>query len=148
MRSDEGSRNKEQGYTLLEMLLVFMLIAGAGFVLFVKLPVNLNKERLELAATQLLADIRDTRQAALAENTWYSIKFYSQTGDQHYQVFRQGTRVKDVYFKDGIKFCGSPTDLSFNAMGRGVGSTIVLTNPKGERKNVVVAPVGMRIREE
>jgi Type II secretory pathway, pseudopilin PulG len=148
MRSKEQERDKEQGFTLLEMLLVFILIAGSGFVLLVKLPVNLEKEHLVLASTQLLADIRDTRQAALSENSWYSIKFYYQSGDQHYQVFRQGTKVKDVFFKDGIRFLGSPTNLSFNAMGRGVGSTIVLTNSRGERRNIVVAPVGMRIREE
>lgn len=148
MKSFERVREKELGFTLLEMLLVFILIAGSGFVLFVKIPVNLDKERLDLTSTQLIVDIRDTRQAALAENNWYSIKFYYQTGDQHYQIFRQGTKVKEVYLKDGIRFLGSPKDLTFNAVGRGVGSTIVLTNSKGERKSVVVAPVGMRIREE
>lgn len=148
MKSEEQVRDNDQGFTLLEMLLVFILIAGSGFMLFVKLPVNLDKERLDLAATQLLEDIRDTRQAALAENNWYSIKFYYQTGDQHYQIFCQGTRVKEVYLKDGIQFFGSPKDLSFSAVGRGAGSTLVLTNSKGEHKSIIVAPVGMRIREE
>ncbi|MDP4128037.1 MAG: prepilin-type cleavage/methylation domain-containing protein, partial [Bacillota bacterium] len=138
MTINELKRGNELGFTLLEMLLVFILIAGSGFVLLVKLPVNLEKEHLTFAATQLLEDIRETRQAALAENNWYTIKFYYQTGDQHYQIFRQGTRVKDVYFKDGIQFFGSPKDLTFNALGRSVGSTIVLTNSKGERRSIIV----------
>lgn len=141
-------RAKDLGFTLLEILLVFTLLAGAGFVLLVKLPVNINQERLALAATQLLVDIRDTRQAAIAENNWYAVKFYCQSSEQHYQIFRQGTKMNDVYLKDGIRFLGSPQDLTFNAMGRSTGTTIVLSSPKGERKSIVVAPVGMRIREE
>lgn len=133
---------------MLEMMLVLILLSGAGFVLLIKLPINLDRDRLTFATTQLLEEIRDVRQAALAENNWYTVKFYDQAGDHHYQIFRQGTRVKDVYFKDGIQFFGSPQDLTFNALGRGVGSTIVLTNSKGERRRVIVAPVGMRIRED
>ncbi|MDP4161223.1 MAG: prepilin-type cleavage/methylation domain-containing protein, partial [Bacillota bacterium] len=71
MTINELKRGNELGFTLLEMLLVFILIAGSGFVLLVKLPVNLEKEHLTFAATQLLEDIRETRQAALAENNWY-----------------------------------------------------------------------------
>ncbi|KGP76003.1 prepilin cleavage protein [Desulfosporosinus sp. Tol-M] len=145
-------RIKERGYTLLEMLLVLILISGAGFVLLVKLPIHFEQQHLDLASTQLLEEIRDVRQAALAENNWYAMKFYYQPGDHHYQIFRQGTRVKDVYLKDGIEFIGAPGDkdgkITFNAAGRSVGTTITLTNSSGERKSVVVAPVGMRIREK
>ena len=148
MKRDRRARGIDRGFTLLEMLLVFVLSAGTGFVLLIKVPVNLEKERLAIEATQLLEDIRDTRQAALAENTWYSIKFYYQAGDQHYQIFRQGTRIKDVYYKEGIQLFGGPQEVSFNAMGRGGGSTIILTNSKGEHRSIIVAPVGMRIREE
>ncbi|OLN32226.1 prepilin-type N-terminal cleavage/methylation domain-containing protein [Desulfosporosinus metallidurans] len=148
MKRDERARGNDRGFTLLEMLLVLVLLAGSGFVLLIKLPVNLEKERLTFATTQLLEDIRDTRQAALAENNWYSIKFYYQIGDQHYQIFRQGTRVKDVYYKEGIQLFGGPKELSFSAIGRGVGATIILTNSKGERRSIIVAPVGMRIREK
>ena len=139
-------QGEDFGFTLLEMILVLMLFAGASFVLLIKIPLNFENERLALATTQLLAEIRDARQAAIAENNWYSVKFYHQT-DHHYQIFKQGTRVKDVYFKDGIQFLGSPQDLEFNASGRSVGSTIILTTPSGKRRSVIVAPVGMRIRE-
>jgi len=141
-------RRKERGFTLLEMLLVLILLSGAGFVLLVKLPIHMEKERLTFATTQLLEEIRDTRQAALAENNWYEIKFYFQDGDHSYKIFRQGTRVKELHLKDGIQFLGQPVNLIFNASGRSVGTTIVLTNPSGEQRRVVVAPVGMRIREE
>jgi len=138
----------ERGFTLVELLLVLILLSGAGFVLLIKLPINFAQQHLDLASTQLLEEIRDVRQAALAENNWYQVKFYLQNGDNHYQIFRQGTRLKDVHLKDGIQFVGQPTDLMFNATGRSVGTTIVLTNSAGERRSVVIAPVGMRIREK
>ncbi|MFZ3132168.1 MAG: prepilin-type N-terminal cleavage/methylation domain-containing protein [Desulfosporosinus sp.] len=141
-------RGKDRGFTLLEMLLVLILLSGAGFVLLIKLPMDFEKERLAFATTQLLEEIRDVRQAALAENNWYEVKFYLQDGDHNYKIFRQGTRVKDVHFMAGIQFVGQPGNLIFNASGRSVGTTITLTNSSGERKSVVVAPVGMRIREK
>lgn len=142
------ARGHDRGFTLLELLLVLILLSGAGFVLLIKLPIHLEKERLAFATTQLLEEIRDARQTALAENNWYEVKFYLQDGDHNYKIFRQGTRVKDVHFKDGIQFVGQPGNLIFNASGRSVGTTIVLTNPSGERRSIVVAPVGMRIREK
>ncbi|SDH91937.1 prepilin-type N-terminal cleavage/methylation domain-containing protein [Desulfosporosinus hippei] len=141
-------RGREQGFTLLEILLVLILLAGSGFYLLIKLPINFERQHLTFQATQLLEDIRDTRQAAMAENNWYAVKFYYQAGDHHYQIFKQGKLIKNVYFKDGISFLGSPGDLTFNALGRSVGTTITLTNSLGEQKSVIVAPVGMRIREK
>ena len=146
MRSSLNAR--EKGYTLLEMLLVLVLLSGAGFVLLIKLPVNYANEHLAFASTQLLEEIRDTRQAALAENTWYQIKFYAQTADHHYRIFRQGTMIKDVYLQDRIRFLGQPSNLLFNSSGRSAGTTIILTSPSGRQKSIVVAPVGMRIREK
>jgi len=137
----------DRGFTLLEMLLVLILLAGSGFYLLIKLPVNFEKQRLAFESTKLLEEIRDARQAALAENNWYAVKFYY-TGDHHYQIFRQGKMMKNVYLEDGIEFFGSPQDLTFNAMGRSVGTTITLTNSLGEQRSVIVAPVGMRIREK
>jgi len=139
-------RRSDLGFTLLELLLVLILLAGAGFVLLIKLPINLEKERLAFATTQLLEELRDVRQTAMAENNWYEVKFYIPEGDHSYKIFRQGTRVKDIHLKD-IEFVGQPANLTFNALGRSVGTTITLTSPSGEQRSVVVAPVGMRIRE-
>ncbi|EHQ88067.1 hypothetical protein [Desulfosporosinus youngiae] len=140
------------GFTLLEILLVVILLAGSGFYLLIKLPVNFEKQRLAFESTKLLEEIRDARQAAMAENNWYAVKFYCQSGDHHYQIFKQGKMMKNIYLDDGIQFVGQPGDakgeLRFNALGRSAGTTITLKNSLGERKSVVVAPVGMRIREK
>lgn len=139
--------DKEYGFTLLEMLLVLTLLAGAGYALLVKLPNRWEQDRLSLVITQLLEEIRDARQAALAENDWYQVKFYTQ-GEHHYQIFKEGTRIKDISLLKGIRFLGQPDNLLFNASGRSAGTTIILTNSFGECRSVVVAPVGMRIREK
>jgi len=141
-------RGKDRGYTLLEMLLVLILLSGAGFVLLIKLPVNFEQQRLAFATTQLLGEIRDVRQAALAENNWYEVKFFVQNGDNYIKIYRQATKVKEVHFKDGVQFVGKPSDFKFNDSGRSEGKTIVLTNASGQQKSVVIAPVGMRIREK
>ncbi|HWQ89359.1 MAG TPA: prepilin-type N-terminal cleavage/methylation domain-containing protein, partial [Desulfitobacteriaceae bacterium] len=65
-----------QGFTLLELTLVLAILAGSGFFLFIKLPLHLQSQSLSLTSARLLTELRDTRQAALAENTWYQIKFY------------------------------------------------------------------------
>lgn len=140
--------HSERGFTLLEALLVLVLMVGTGFVLLIKLPVHLESDRLALASTQLLGDIRDVRQAAMAENVWYQMKFYRSPGDHYYQIFREGTRVKEIHFRDGIEFLGQPENILFNASGRSAGTTIYLINSLGEQKGIVVAPVGMRIREK
>ena len=142
-------RSRERGFTLLEIMLVLILLSGAGFVLLIKLPIHLEKERLTFATTQLLEEVRDTRQAALAENNWYEIVFYTPDGDNNYRIFRQGTRVKEIHLTNGIKFVGQPVPVRFLANGQTPkGATIVLTNPSGEQRSVVIAPVGMRIREK
>lgn len=141
-------RTDDRGFTLLEMLLVLILVASSGFYLLIKLPINFERQRLAFQSTQLLEEIREARQAALAENNWYAVKFYAQAGDPYYQILKQSKIMKKVYLEEGIEFLGSPEDLIFNAAGKSVGATITLTNSSGEQKSVIVAPVSMRIREK
>ncbi|MHB1653757.1 MAG: prepilin-type N-terminal cleavage/methylation domain-containing protein [Desulfitobacteriaceae bacterium] len=137
----------QRGFTLLEVLLVLTILGGAGFALAVKLPLDFQVQRLNLTSTQLLSDLRDARQAAMAENTWYQVKFF--TYERTYRILRQGTKVKDVPLPEGIKFLNTPQDLTFNAVGNPIpGMTISLVNQKGQKRNVIVAPVAGRIREE
>lgn len=138
---------QSKGVTLLELLLVLAILAGSGFALSVKLPANLQNQRLNISSTLLLEDLRDTRQAAMAENTWYSFKFFQQ--DRFYRISRQGVKVRDVRLQDGVMLLNTPPDLIFNAEGTpSVGLTILLGTSGGDTKKVIVAPVNGRIREE
>lgn len=136
-----------RGLTLLEVLLALAILGGAGFALAIKLPLDFQAKRLELTATVLLSDLRDARQAAMAENTWYQVKFFRY--DKYYRILKQGTKVKDVPLQEGINFYNTLPDLTFNAVGNPIpGMTISLVNQKGQKRNVIVAPVTGRIREE
>ncbi|MFZ3102811.1 MAG: prepilin-type N-terminal cleavage/methylation domain-containing protein [Desulfitobacteriaceae bacterium] len=141
------SKRQVQGFTLLELLLVLAILAGAGFVLIIKLPVQAQSQSLTLTSTQLLAEIRDARQAAMSENTWYQVKFYYEP--KYYRIMRQGVLVKQIELEKGIVFGNKPPDLTFSATGTpSVGMTILLETAAGEQKKVIVAPVTGRIREE
>lgn len=135
------------GMTLLEVLLVLVILAGAGFTLAVKIPLDFQGQALNLSATMLLEDIRDARQAALAENTWYQVKFA--TAQRSYRIYREGVKVKEVSLAEGIRFNNTPQDFVLDAGGNPLpGTTISLVNQAGRVRTVVVAPVGGRIREE
>lgn len=141
------SKRQDQGFTLLELLLVFAILAGAGFVLIIKLPLQSQSQSLTLTSTQLLAEIRDARQAAMAENTWYQVKFFY--APKYYRITRQGVLVKQIELEKGIVFVNKPPDLTFSATGTpSVGMTILLGTAVGEQRKVIVAPVSGRIREE
>ncbi len=135
------------GFTLLELILVLTILAGAGFVLIIKLPLQSQSRSLSLTSTQLLADLRDTRQAAMAENTWYQVRFFYEP--KYYKITRQGVLVKQIELEKGIVFGNKPPDLTFSATGTpSVGMTILLETSAGEQRKVIVAPVSGRIREE
>jgi prepilin-type N-terminal cleavage/methylation domain-containing protein len=143
------NRNKRQcpGFTLLELTLVLAILAGSGFFLLIKLPMHLQGQNLSLASAQLLTELRDARQAAIAENTWYQVKFYYEA--KYYRIMRQGVLVRQIDLGEGIVFANRPPDLIFNAVGTpNVGLTLLLKNMAGEQKKVIVAPVSGRIREE
>ena len=133
--------------TLLEVLFVLTILAGTGFVLLAKFPHHLQSQRLAQASTQLLEELRDARQAALAENTWYQVRFYRE--GKYYQVLRGGVLVRNISLPGGVTFLNRPPDLIFNPTGApSIGATIVLRAVNGEEKRVIVAPVAGRIREE
>ncbi len=141
------SKRKAQGFTLLELLLVLAILAGAGFVLIIKLPQQSQSQNLTLTSTLLLAELRDARQAAMAENTWYQVKFFY--APKYYRIMRQGVLVKQIELEKGIVFVNNPPDLTFSATGTpSVGMTIILGTAAGEQREVIVAPVSGRIREE
>lgn len=134
------------GYTLIELLLVLALLSGAAFVLLVKLPVQQNERNLAVAATQLTQEIRDIRQAALSERTWYEMKFYYDQG--FYRVLRDGKWVKDIALPKGVTMENAPKDIRFSGTGTpDQGVTIQLKAGKS-KKNVIMMPVTARVREE
>lgn len=144
---------KNSGFSLLEVLLVLILLAGAGFVLLVKLRVQLENRNLALASTQMIQELRDARQSALAENTWYEVRFYPESNT--YKVLKEGNIfIKTIPLPEKIKFVNRPNTIRFSSSGTPIFTgtppltgTISLTNGKNIR-NIITALITGRIREE
>lgn len=136
----------EKGYTLLEILLVLVLLAGAAFFLLIHLPQDVKAKGIELSAERLLADLREVQQASIAGNVYYRVKFYPESGE--YKIFRQGESWRSVVLQEGVSFGNSPPELFFLPTGAPApGMTIVLKAGERERR-IIIAPVMGRIRLE
>ncbi|MEM5816679.1 MAG: prepilin-type N-terminal cleavage/methylation domain-containing protein [Desulfitobacterium hafniense] len=147
-----GQLDKTRGFTLLEVLLVLTLLAGVGFVLLIKLPVQMDNRNLSLASTQLIQELRDARAKAMAENTWYEIRLYP--SNNTYRIFREGTLEKTITLPEKISFANQPSNIRFSAEGSPIflggpikTGSISLTNGKHTR-NVITALITGRVREE
>lgn len=134
------------GYTLVEVLLVLTLLAGAGFLLLIQIPHNMEQKGMEISSERMLDDLREVQQAAIAENVWYKVKFYPHT--KEYRIFRQGEFMRAVSLSQEVQYGNSPPELTLLPTGAPVtGMTIVLTTRDLERR-VIIAPVMGRIRLE
>ena len=150
---DQLKSRRDFGFSLLEVLLVLTLLAGAGFVLFVKLPVQIENRNLGIASTQLVQEIRDAQHSALAENVWYEVRFYASVNI--YKIFKEGnTLVKSVSLPEKISFVNQPSTIRFTASGMTyftggspLTGTVTLSNGKKTR-NIITALITGRVREE
>ena len=139
-------RGQELGYTLLELLLVLVILSGAGFILLLKLPAAHDTRQLEIAATLVLEDLREAKQAAATENVFYRVTF---SVNNTYIVRREDQVVKLVSLPDGVRFAYIPqTDIIFYAHGTPNMGNRVLLECRGKLKSVIVSAVGGRIRIE
>lgn len=134
------------GYTLLEILLVLILVAGAGFFLLIQVPQDTQQKGIEISATRLQADLREVQQAAIAGNIWYRVKFYPVTNE--YKIFKQGEFLRSVGLSQGVRFGNSPPELIFLPTGAPTSGMTVMLNAGERERRIIIAPVMGRIRLE
>lgn len=140
-----GSK-RASGYTLLEILIVLTILAGAGFFLLIQIPSNTQEKGIEISSTRLLEDLREVQQAAIASNVWYRVKFFPATSE--YKVFKEGEFIRTVSLQKGVRFTSPPSELTLLPTGApSTGMTIILNSDKFERR-IIIAPVMGRIRIE
>lgn len=142
---------KSQGFTLLEVLLVLAILAGTGFILLVKIPVQMEERNLSLASTRLMQDLREARQSALAERIYYEVRFYP--SNNTYRIYRQSDLQRSQSLPQGISYANTPSSVRFGANGNvvflGTNQTgiVALTNGKTTR-HIITALISGRVREE
>ncbi len=146
----------DRGFSLIEVMLVLIILAGASFMLLLKWPAYQEKQQLDTAATRLLSDLREVRQLALGERVWYRVDFSPYDGI--YRIYQgpgksgKVVKIKEVHLPAGVEFANSDQGwdgLYFYPAGTpDKGRTYILANTRGEVRKVIVAPVECRIREE
>lgn len=122
-----GRVRSPAGYTVIELLTavaIFAVMAAAG------LPhINSNRQDINNATNQLVADYRWTRARSITGGVHFALKW---TGPTAYQVQRlklAGTNwtldevIKDVTLPANITRSGTPNTLEFNTRGMMVSTT-------------------------
>ena len=139
------SESSHRGYTLIEVLLVITILAGIGFVLLIQTPLKLQDRNLEIATTQMVQVIRDTRQRALAQNHQYKVVFFE--NDREYSVYRTNA-LRTITLPEKVSFYNDPSNLVFNGIGGvgGAGEVILRSGKKGNA--IIITPVTARVRVE
>ncbi|MDR3270945.1 MAG: GspH/FimT family protein [Peptococcaceae bacterium] len=138
------------GFSLLEILLVLVLLTGGCLALILHLPHLTERQQLTLATTRVVEDLREARFAAMSENTYYTVNFYSDANVYH--VLREGKVIRVANLPPGVEYFNapSPSSVLFKANGEAQQGTTVMLRMKGQnrRSQVIIAPIGGRIRVE
>jgi type IV pilus assembly protein PilE len=128
-----------RGFTLLELMItvaIIAIVAGIAYPSFSRMAVNGN---LRSAARDIMGDIANLKERAMAENTGFSIVFDKNTntytfpgmaGGKSPASFGQGIQLTNAAF-------GAGTTITFLTRGTPQqGGNIVLTNSRGSTATI------------
>jgi type II secretory pathway pseudopilin PulG len=137
----------QRGFTLLEGVIVFCLIAIVAAIAAPKIQKMTKNSNLKAAARDIMGDISNIRGRALSENTSLSIPF--DTINTRYTVpGRANPKSPKSFSSDitmGVNFVGGLATLTFQTRGTilppGTNS-ITLTNGLGSTATIIVLTAG------
>lgn len=153
-----------QGFTMIELMVVVMIIAIMGVFTAPNIPGWAASLRMNTSAREVASELQLARIKAIAQNTEFRVCFYSANPpDFPNDFFSTHANSKDwcstppakgdpgfINFKNtvtilppSIKFAKSPGNLRFRPRGSAVGGTIILENAfNGKQTDIVVALTG------
>lgn len=137
------------GYTLVETVMVLVFL---GLVLAAGLPATAQAVAgcaLNVAASRMLADVREAREQALAQGTVWSVRFYPET--ESYRIYSGSRVLKSVKLPSGVDLVWTNFPnyhtLTFTASGApSQGGHVSLTVDNRAWRYVIVMPVTGRVR--
>jgi len=119
----------EDGFTLIELIMVIVIIGILAFVAIQKYPAT--GISLETAADMIKSDIRSVQALAMSQHASQTLTFNSST-EYEFPVIGEGNKARNFadIFEGGISLSAYPALISFNSLGEpttGYGSSITIT---------------------
>ena len=150
----------KRGITLMELIIVMAIIAVGAVLMVPNIAAWLPNYRLKSATRDIVSSMRVAQIKAVTSNVEYRVFFND--GDKSYVIQRQTTAGVNNYVDEGgtqplpsgITFADdsgwfvSNKYVTFNPNSTAVSGNVVLTNPKGAKKKIVVLSTTGRIRIE
>ncbi len=143
---EKGSMNHQKGFTMLEGVMVFAIIAIVAAIAvpqFRKMAINGN---LKAAAKGIISDFASMRGRAISENQNYSIVF--DQGNNRYTVPGLANPKSPAYFSSDIRITGvsfGTSPLIFQTRGTTSppgDKTLTLTNGRSSTATITIGTAG------
>jgi type II secretory pathway pseudopilin PulG len=143
------TRGREDGFTLLELLLVTGLIVVIGGATVPTVAEGMKRFALTSASQQVASTVRAARYQAVGRNTTLRVRFDYPSDGQYQILDNMDAEVGPIRFlPQGASFESISGDIEINSSGRvtalagALPVTIVVTNTEGATRTLSVAGSG------
>jgi type IV fimbrial biogenesis protein FimT len=132
----------QRGFSLIELLIAISVVAIMGGIAMYSWQGYRDNTNLKTAAREVMSDIANCRQRAVAENASYQMNFTN--GASTYTITSAaGTITKNLSdFGNGLSFTSGNLLVTFLTRGISSNGTITLTNGKGSTATITINITG------
>ena len=131
----------QRGFSLVELMIAIAVAAILGAIAMYSWQGYRDNINLKTATREVMSDIANSRQRAVAENTSYQMNFTN--GASSYTITSGSTITKNLAdFGNDLSFTSGNLQLTFLTRGISNNGTITLTNGKGSTATITINITG------